>query len=30
MFISRVGIRLIRQIKDDWDRIVGLPVTLHN
>ena len=30
VFISRVGIRLIRQIKDDWDRIVGLPVTLHN
>ena len=30
VFISRIGIRLIRQIKDDWDRLVQLPVTLHN
>ena len=30
VFISRIGIKLIRQIKDDWDTIVGLPVVLHN
>lgn len=30
IFISRVGIQLIREIKDNWDAVVGLPVKLKN
>ncbi len=30
IFISRVGIRLIREINDAWEQIVGLPVRLKN
>ncbi|MGI6755777.1 MAG: CobW family GTP-binding protein [Atopobiaceae bacterium] len=30
IFISKVGIKLIRDIKQQWDAHVGLPITLHN
>lgn len=30
VFISKIGIQLIREIKDEWDRLVALPIELHN
>ena len=30
VFISKIGIQLIREIKDEWDELVALPVKLHN
>lgn len=30
VFISKIGIQLIREIKERWDEIVSLPVELHN
>lgn len=30
VFISKIGIALIREIKEAWDEYVGLPMDLKN
>ena len=30
VFISKIGIALIREIKEAWDEYVGLPMKLNN